>query len=286
VGQTTYKKELEVAIAAARTSGATVRDLYERAVVASYVKKDGSPVTDADLASDQIIREFLGNAFPGDALLTEEGVDDPARLANPRVWIVDPIDGTEQFVKRSGEFDVLIALVDHGAPVVSVMLQPTTGQFVAASAGGGAWIGEGTERKSLRFDAADPNLPPRVATSKWFSRPVMRPALLAMCDQLGIPEPEVSPIGVALRPYLPPANRIQALVGLPDSAEDTMGWEWDFVAADLIVHEAGGAFTDAWGNRLVYNKPIPRNLGGIVLSVDPATHDRLLDAIQPGLSAS
>mgnify|MGYP002682515343 CR=1 FL=1 len=89
----TYARELDVAKRATRAAGEAVMQFYNAQTAQTYVKKDGSAVTDADLAADRIIRQTILDAFPNDALLTEEGVDDDLRLGNPRVWIVDPIGG-------------------------------------------------------------------------------------------------------------------------------------------------------------------------------------------------
>ena len=106
-----YTSELEFAIATAIEAGEGIRRLYDANSARTYMKPDESPVTDADLASDRIIRSRIVATYPNDAILTEEGVDDEVRLSAERVWIVDPIDGTIQFVERTGQFDVLMALV-------------------------------------------------------------------------------------------------------------------------------------------------------------------------------
>jgi myo-inositol-1(or 4)-monophosphatase len=283
VSTSRYSLELRAAIDAARKAGETVRDLYERSAATTYTKSDGSPVTDADLAADRIIREMISGRFPTDAFLTEEGADDASRLSEHRIWIVDPIDGTQQFVDRTGEFDVLIALVAGGYPVVSVMLQPTTGHYLAAEAGAGAWIGRSDDLVRLRFDPVEPNRAPRLQTSNWLNMPAAAPGLERAADRLGSAAPEVSPYGIVARHFSPPDHRFDALIGLPTRAGQTMAWEWDFAAADLIVHEAGGAFTDVWGRRFRYNKPVPRNEGGVLMSVDPETHARILAALKPEL---
>lgn len=278
-----YSEELEVAIDAATQAGDAVRDLYERAAAATYVKTDGSPVTDADLASDTIVRTVISAAYPDDAFLTEEVADDAARLAKSRVWIVDPIDGTQQFVDRTGEFDVLVTLVDDGAPVVAVMLQPTTGLCLAAEVGGGALIGDRGHLAPARFAPVAHGAAPRLQTSTWFGMPAAEAALDRAAASLGSTKPEVSPLGMVVRRFFPPDNAFDVMIGMPTRVGQTMAWEWDFAAADLIVHEAGGAFTDARGRRFRYNKPSVRNEGGVVLSVDPATHERVLAALRPEL---
>jgi 3'-phosphoadenosine 5'-phosphosulfate (PAPS) 3'-phosphatase len=272
--------ELETAISAAREAGAAIRDLYERAAAAVSVKDDGSYVTDADLAADAIIRRRMGTAFPADAILTEEGRDDRARLSADRCWIVDPIDGTKQFVTRTGEFDVLIALVVAGRPVVGVVCQPTTDLILAAAAGAGAWRESGGPRVPLRLAAVPATTPPRIVTSVWMGAPANSPTFDRIAARLGAAPPPVWPFGINPRAFVPPANAFDALLGqdFPDRVMDT--WEWDFAAPDIIVREAGGVFSDAAGQPHRYNKPLPRNLGGVLLAPDAQTHRLLVEAVR------
>jgi 3'-phosphoadenosine 5'-phosphosulfate (PAPS) 3'-phosphatase len=151
-----YARELDIAVETALEAGAAVREFYDNMSAATYTKGDGSPVTDADLASDKIIRRRLGEAFPDDAILTEEGADEHTRLTNPRCWIVDPIDGTQQFIDRTGEFDVLIALVVEKRPAVGVLYQPTQDRALCAVAGAGAWVIQNGEKRQVRFDPVPP----------------------------------------------------------------------------------------------------------------------------------
>lgn len=280
-----YQHELDIAIGAAREAAATVLDFYERAGVKTYVKGDGSPVTDADLASDNIIRRWLGEHFPNDGILTEEGADDPARLAKSRVWIVDPIDGTQQFVERTGEFDILIALTVDGAPVVGVLVQPTTGVMLAGAVGSGAWIERDGERTPLRFRPIPSSEGPRIVTSKWFGAPESMPILERVAKRVGGPSPVITRVGIYVRHFVDPVLEGDVLVGMEMHAGDGLGSEWDVAAADIVVNEAGGCFTDLSGRRFAYNKPHVRNRGGFVLSPDPATHRRMLAALEPELNA-
>lgn len=278
--------ELAVATAAAKEAGAAVRDLYERAAAARYTKHDGSPVTDADLAADRIIRAGLGAIFPGDAILTEEGADDPARLGAERCWLVDPIDGTQQFVDRTGEFDVLIALVEGDRPVVGVLYQPVTDTLLGAATGLGAWIERGGERHPLRFVPVPSNAVPRLVTSVWLGAPDNLRLLQRTATRLGGGTPLTSPLGVSVRGFVPPDRSADALVGVDVNGRTVMAWEWDLAAADVIAREAGGLVTDLWGRPHRYNKPNPRNVGGIVLTVDPVTHERVIAALAPELPMS
>lgn len=273
-----FQEELEVAIAAALAAGAVVRDLYERAAAASYEKTDGSPVTDADLASEKVIRTYLTSAFPHDALLTEEGQDDMARLSNPRCWIVDPIDGTEQFIQRTGEFDVLIALVENGFPVVGVGYQPTTATLVFATRGGGAWVRRG-DSDPQRVWNEEPGSKPRIATSKWFGAPENLEILAAATGRLGVEPMPPGVTGFAPRIFLTPRLH-DAMVGIRASAPHDMAHEWDFCAADIVIAESGGKTTDLAGNRYRYNKARPVNEGGLVVAATEAAHAQVLAAVQ------
>lgn len=277
-----YARELDVAKRAARAAGEAVMQFYNAQTAQTYVKKDGSAVTDADLAADRIIRQSILDAFPNDALLTEEGVDDDLRLGNPRVWIVDPIDGTNQFVERTGEFDVLIALVVDGRPVVSVTYQPTEDMLLSAVTGQGAWIEQRDNSAPLRLTALAQDAPPRLMTSIWLGYPENFPFFEKMAIRLGAPAPQVSMCGISLRRIMPHHQEADAVIGykLGETIDDqTFAWEWDFAAPDLIIHESGGSMTDLLGHTHQYNKPIPRNERGVIFSVDPTTNSRVVDAI-------
>ena len=278
-----WGNELEVAKAAVREAAAAIMGYYERADAAVYVKGDASPVTDADLASDRIIREHLVARFPDDALLTEEGADDPARLSVARCWIADPIDGTQQFVDRTGEFDVFLALVVAGLPVVGVSCHPPSGQLLWAVADGGAWVEEGGARRPFRFT---PPASGRLATGRYHGAPENLPVLARVAQRAGMHPPDNVPFGFQPRSLAAGPDgdpRYHLFVGLtagrPPDGPNPAGGEWDFAAADLIVREAGGAFTDVRGRRFVYNKPDPRNFGGLVAATDPETHARFLAAL-------
>ena len=273
-----FHKELEVAIVAALAAGSVVRDLYDRAAAASYEKGDGSPVTDADLAADKVIRTYLSSAFPHDALLTEEGQDDTARLSNSRCWIVDPIDGTEQFIQRTGEFDILIALVIDGYPVVGVGYQPTTGTLVYASKEGGAWVKRG-DASPERLSNEEPPGRPRIATSKWFGAPGNLEILAATAARLGVEPLPPGVTGFAPRIFLEPRLH-DAMVGIRAEGPQDMAHEWDFCAADIVIAESGGKTTDLAGNRYRYNKERAVNDGGFVVAATAAAHAQVLAALQ------
>ena len=279
-GQHPFRGELAAAIAAATSAGAVVRDYYDGATARTYEKDDGSPVTDADLAADRVIRETLGQHFPNDPILTEEDLDDERRLASSRCWIADPVDGTEQFILRTGEFDVLVAFVLDGRPVAAAGYQPATGVLVTATEGGGAWMRQGgNEAARVTFEPAPDRI--RLATSKWFGAPENAAIVQAASDVLGTgPEPPAV-TGFSPRMFLTPRT-LDVMIGVRPGEEQDMASEWDFAVADLVFHEAGGMVTDLAGQRFRYNKPTPCNVGGLMAAVDAATHARVAAALQAG----
>lgn len=284
----TWTRELAVALATVREAAAVVKTFHDRADAGVYEKADRSPLTDADLAADALIRERVAAAFPDDGLLTEESADDPARLAKRRLWIADPIDGTQQFVDRTGEFDVFLALTVDGRPVVAVSAHPISGQLLWATAGGGAWSEQGGEVRRLRFPAPPDDSAVRVATSHYHGAPGTLPLLERASRQAGFGAPVSLPVGFQARAFADPAtggSRYEVFVGPGREIDgpNYSGGEWDNAATDLLVREAGGAFTDIRGRLFRYNKPDARNFGGIFAASSPRIHERLLAALEAEL---
>jgi 3'-phosphoadenosine 5'-phosphosulfate (PAPS) 3'-phosphatase len=270
--------DLDAAVAAAVAAGAVVREFYVGETAATYAKGDGSPVTDADLAADRAIRDVLRDHFPDDAILSEEAQDDEGRLAASRCWIVDPLDGTEQFIQRTGEFDVLVALVEDGRPVTVAGYQPTTQLLLTATRGGGAWMRRSQNAwQRLRLEPAGGTL--RIGTSKWFGAPGNAAIMASVANSLGAVPEEPAVTGFSPRMFLTPRS-VDVMIGVRPGADQTMAFEWDFAVADLVFHEAGGMVTDLSGQPFRYNKPVPHNVGGLIAATDPASHGRVLAALQ------
>ena len=274
-----FDKELDVALEAGRRASVVILDYYDRGAAEAYTKRDGSPVTDADLASDSVIREVITAAFPDDALLTEEGASSLQRIANSRCWIVDPIDGTAQFIARTGLFDVMIALAVDGRPVVGVSVRPVGGLIHAAIAGRGAWEYDGAVRRPFTMDP--PPAPPRLVSSKWYGGRDKAEGLARIARRLDADPVQVQEVGFQARNFARSERAFDAFIGLPPDSGVSIAQEWDLAAADVIVSEAGGAFTDCWGRRHRYNKRSTGISGGIVASASRALHERVLDAIAP-----
>lgn len=269
--------ELQVALDACNRAAATIMEFYTAHSAETYTKGDGSPVTDADIAADRVIRETILAAFPGDALLTEESEDDEARLANPRVWIIDPIDGTAQYVAGTGRFDVLIALAIDGGVAVAATIQPTTGLVHAAIARAGAWrnIGNGWERMTL----GPPQEPPRLVASQYYLLPDQESWIPALAETFGADLPPIMDVGFQPRAMDPSERWYDAFLGFPQDPAIFAAREWDIASSDLIIHEAGGTLTDVHGRRHRYNKPDTHIEDGLLVSASPELHERLLQEI-------
>jgi len=183
-----WATDLAFAIETARAAAAEIARFYAAGGADIYAKGDASPVTDADLASDRIIRKRIAATYPDDTILTEEGADDLARLGAPRCWLADPLDGTQDFIDRTGEFDVFLALVVAERPVIGVACHPPSGMVLAAAAGAGAWMVMGERREPLRLP--EPGAAPRLNTNRYHTRPADWPLLGRVAARIDLTPPD------------------------------------------------------------------------------------------------
>jgi 3'(2'), 5'-bisphosphate nucleotidase len=265
-----YEHELSIAVKAARSAGELIARHYDRGGIAVETKSDDSPVTQADRdASDAIVAQ-LRAAFPGDAILSEEVPDDGARLRAQRVWIVDPLDGTRDFVARTGQFSVHIALAVDGEAVVGAVYQPVTAKMFAARAGGGAWVEVGGERRSLRVSARAGLPDVRVGVSRLNLSSVLGHCL---ADH-GIP---AIAMGASVKHMAVAEGELEAAINLGPGEQ-----EWDTCAPEVILREAGGAFSDGDGRPFRYNRPDLGHHRGSVAS-NGVCHGALIEILAPHL---
>ena len=141
-------KEIEFAARLAREASTIVNTFYVGSSEVRYKLHD-EPVTEADRSANQHIVTRIQTHFPEDGILSEESKDDLARLQRDRVWIVDPLDGTKEFIARNGEFSIMIGLVVAGAPVMGVIMQPTSNLLYIGAVGYGAYLHEDGEEIPL-----------------------------------------------------------------------------------------------------------------------------------------
>lgn len=249
-----YAQELKAAVAASKIASKIIMDVYHGPFDIE-VKNDNSPVTIADKEADAAIRAYLAPLFPDYHFLTEEGVDDTARLSAPYVWIVDPLDGTKDFINRDDEFSVCIALSYHGEIVVGVIAVPVTGNIYYATKGGGSFelLPDGTLNK-MQVSAKTANI--TVVASRYHRRDREIDYLKRNSDLFA----KTVTLGSTLKAVAIARGDIELFYRGSAGTK-----EWDVAAADLIVSEAGGLFILPSGAKLKYNKPDVRNLEGYLI---------------------
>lgn len=209
-------------------------------------KKDGTPVTRADYASNQLIAEKLDECFPGIPIISEESVylNYALRKNYDYVWILDPIDGTREFVDRNGEFCICLALIRGQRPVAGFILAPVTGELWYAIEGQGAWKQAGGI--TTRLPLQSPPQPPVILISrshhnetekKWIERFRADHNAEVSIQGSAIKFCRLAEGKASLYPKFGPIN------------------EWDVAAGDIILKEAGGSVTETLtGKEPVYNK--------------------------------
>jgi myo-inositol-1(or 4)-monophosphatase len=210
-------------------------------------KEGGDPVTEADLAVDRLLRERLPQ--PGDGWLSEETADDPARLGCSRVWIVDPLDGTKEFVQRIPEWSVSIGLVEDGRPIAGGILNPATQQMVLGGIGSGVFL------NGQPAQVAD--LPTLKGARVLASRSEVK---RGEWERFGGAEFEVVPTGsVAYKMSLVAAGLYEATWTLVPKSE------WDVAAGVALVLAAGGEVVTTDGVAPTFNRKTPL-LPGLIAS--------------------
>jgi myo-inositol-1(or 4)-monophosphatase len=254
-----WEKEHTCAINAARAAGAIIRSHYHTRYDIDYKGKD-SPVTVADREANHKIHTIIQDEFPGDGWLSEETVDSPARLACRRVWVVDPLDGTKEFIQKIPELAVSIALVEEGSPVVGVAYNPLQDQLFWAVRGHGAW-----------HDAR------RLHVSQ--TTQLQGATLLASRSETQRGEWKKFSALFHLQPTGSAAYKM-ALIATGD-ADATFTLvpknEWDICAGVLLVEEAGGTVSHLDGQPLRFNQA-KTLLQGLVVS-NGRLHPPLLQLI-------
>jgi myo-inositol-1(or 4)-monophosphatase len=255
-------KELEVATRAAREAGAVIRSLYDTDLqVLEKGDREDSPLTEADTRANELLLRHISQAFPGDGWLSEESRDSARRLTRARVWIVDPLDGTKEFVRHIPELAVCVALVEGGEPVVGVTYNPITDEMFAAARGIGATLNE---------------VPIHVSTTD----ALPRATLLASRSEHERGEWnrfqgrfDVEFCGsVAYKLARVAAGKADATFTLSPKNE------WDVCSSAFVLECAGGRASYLDGSPIRYNQPSPR-LPGMVAS-NGALHDQILSLLR------
>jgi 3'(2'), 5'-bisphosphate nucleotidase len=268
-----YKHELSVAVDLARTAGAAILEQYKGPLNVEQKKlaDDVEPVTQADRIANELIVTSLQREFPNDGILAEESIDTERRLRKSRVWMVDPLDGTNGFIDGNGDFAVQIGLVEDGVCVVGVVYQPLPGVLYRAVLGEGTWIerAEFAPERAQTSGKTDPT-EMRLAASRSHRSPRMNKVI----ERFGFRE-EVQRGSVGIKIGLIIEQQCDVYIHLSSRTK-----QWDTCAPQLILTEAGGRMTDLFGQPLNYNVPEVQNRNGLVASNGPS-HDQLIETLAP-----
>lgn len=231
---------------------------YFRGTIKSWTKGGNSPVSEADIAVDEFLREKLSRE--GYGWLSEESKDDRARLNFERLMIVDPIDGTRSYLKGREDWTIVAAVAQKGRPVAAAIYAPVTDELFLAAAG------EGATRNGIPIMAS----PGTALANARIAAPKKTLDQLTAIDPGTVHEPKI--FSLALRIARVAEGRIDAAFASVNAAD------WDLAAADLLVHEAGGAITDFSGETLVYNLHDP--VHGAILAAGRDRHAAMLGLVR------
>jgi myo-inositol-1(or 4)-monophosphatase len=250
-----YEKELAIAEQAAQEAGSMVMGLF-KGKYDVHEKSKNNPVTTADLEANRIIRDKMQKSFPQDGWLSEEDADNSGRLALKRIWVIDPIDGTKEFIEGVPQFAISIAFVVEGRPKVAIVYNPAKDRFYKAAAGQGAYLNNEAIRVSPRQDVRGASLlVSRSEPQKRFQ------AFVERCD---------------LRRVGSIAYRLAKVAS--GDGDGTLTFrtihEWDICAGVLMVEEAGGKVVDGDGKTMMFNRELPKHRGVV------AANTGLADGLQ------
>jgi len=228
----------------ARAAAAAILPIYH-SDFAVQTKADASPLTAADLAAQRVILAGLASLRPTLPVVSEEvrAADWAQRQQWSRYWLVDPLDGTREFVKRNGEFTVNIALIEDHCSVLGTVLAPVTGELYVAAQGAGAWL--------------QPQ--PAAPWQRLSTRPLARPAVLAGSRSHGkLPAPTLSALLGADHQRVAMGSSLKFCLLARGVADVYLRLgatsEWDTGAAQCVLQEAGGALLDLQGETFAYNR--------------------------------
>jgi len=268
-------RELETAARIAREASELVRG-YHGKQLDVQIKGSDEPVTEADHAASALIVARLHDAFPDDVVLSEELPDTGERIGKSRVWMVDPIDGTRDFVRGETGFVVMLGLAIDGRPRVGAVGHPLSGFVYAGATGTGAWR-EDPDGARTALHTSTVSSPPdiRLVASKSHrtSRIDVVKEALQITDEMN-----VGSIGLKIGLVSEALRDLYVYLGGRTKI-------WDTCGPEAILAAAGGRMTDVDGQPLVYDRPDLYNRRGIVASNGPL-HDFVIEALGPIVAMS
>ncbi len=247
------QRELDLLQDAVRLAGTRVLELARNGFT-THQKADRSPVTSADLEVNRLLYDRLIGAFPDDGWLSEETPDSPVRLQKKRVWIVDPIDGTNAFIRGLPEFCISAALVESGQPLVGAVLNPVTDELFTAIRGQGFRLNGNPPPPATHAGR------PVILVNPW----ELSAGRFASAEETAVCRPMHS---IAYALALVAAGRADAALTFKREHE------WDLVAGVLLIREAGGTVTDGAGKPFRFNQPRPSMQGTVAMA--PGSAERV-----------
>jgi 3'(2'), 5'-bisphosphate nucleotidase len=253
-----WDAELRCAAELARTAGALVVAIRERGYESLGVesKAGDEPVTVADRAASELVVSGLRARFPDDIIVSEEAPADDARMTAERVWYVDPIDGTKDFIRGEDGFAVMIGLCVGARPLVGVVFQPTRDRLYRAAPDTGAWLEEAGVVRRLRVSEVAEASAARLVSSRSHRGEINE----KVRESLGVTdELTVGSVGLKL-----------GLIAMGERDLYVNPWPkckaWDTCAPEAILIAAGGVLTDTHGGAIRYDEPELRRTRGLVAS--------------------
>ncbi len=255
-----FRQDRDLLRASVREAGLRALDYFGKSPK-HWIKDDKTPISEADLAVNDLLQDRLTGQGCPYGWLSEETADNEQRLGLEKVWVVDPIDGTRSFIKGTPHWTVSVALVDRGRPVLAAVFNPVKDEFFEAVRGDGARLNGDVVTVSDRAHVEGCEM---VANSGAFNG-----------ERWGMPWPEMkvtSRNSMAYRLCLVASGTYDATLAI------SRKHDWDLAAAHLVVEEAGGHVTLHDGGPIVYNQPNPRH--STVLAAGPALHKALLKQTQ------
>ena len=244
--------QLETIIDAVITAGDKIVEIYESDFKVEK-KDDNSPVTKADLESNKIIKESLLQT--GIPILSEEDADDKSRVDSEKVWIVDPLDGTQDFVNKTGEFTVMVGLVENHIPVMGLVYWPTEKKLFFAEKGLGAFCHDSVVWAKISVR----NVEEIEKSLALVSRHHLSDKEKKMLEHLKIDN--TASIGSSLKVMEIASGRADIYLTNTNKMK-----QWDTAASHCIISEAGGKMTDISGNELIYNTESVNHENGLLVT--------------------
>jgi 3'(2'), 5'-bisphosphate nucleotidase len=266
-----YQRELNAALEAAELAGRAIGVQYAR--FQQIPDAPAAITTDADRESQEIILQHLHRSFPEDALCAEEATPTLAEAprTGPRLWIIDPIDGTRGFARKNGEFSVMIGFVDRGRIAVGVVREPALERLTYATKGGGCWRKDGTATAAT---------PCRVSDVSELAKATLTQS---RSHKSGPPSPELLALkpGRTISTYSAGIKMAQVARGEADLYLNIYPAfsDWDICAGHILIEEASGRATGLGGEELRYGQPGASQTFGL-LGSNGCLHQAALAALR------